>query len=295
MLNLIALTFASGKVFFYGLFITQLASNVNVSSERRVILFLLNVTTLLGIVAVVLSATPFPAWVYGIWICMVLAVRIFRNRDGNGNRRVSLVLMGTSVLVFALMLVAESRYWMSPELHLPATKAIYVVGDSISIGADAQELNWPELLGAQLGATAHNYSFGGAKVRSALPNAKRVGDEPALIILEIGGNDILAGTDEDVYEQGLEELMRVVCTPEHDVVMFELPLPPFHNRYGRIQRALANEYGVTLIPKRLFAEVLAVPGATIDGLHLSHSGHRLMANRVAALFAHNAKDATDRT
>jgi lysophospholipase L1-like esterase len=51
--------------------------------------------------------------------------------------------------------------------------------------------------------------------------------------------------------------------------------------YGRIQRGLAAKYGVWLIPKRFFAEVIGGANATSDGLHLSNEGTRRMAALVA--------------
>ena len=65
--------------------------------------------------------------------------------------------------------------------------------------------------------------------------------------------------------------------------MIELPLPPFYNRYGMVQRALAKSYGVTLIPKRYLAKIISTPGATVDGLHLSNTGHALFARSLSEM------------
>jgi lysophospholipase L1-like esterase len=62
--------------------------------------------------------------------------------------------------------------------------------------------------------------------------------------------------------------------------MLELPLPPIYNGYGEIQRRLARKYGVPLVPKRFFAQVLAGSDSTVDGLHLGPAGHRKMANMI---------------
>jgi lysophospholipase L1-like esterase len=62
--------------------------------------------------------------------------------------------------------------------------------------------------------------------------------------------------------------------------MFELPLVPFSNEFGRRQRILANQYGVLLVPKRIFLRVLTTEGATEDGVHLTPAGHQLMAETV---------------
>jgi lysophospholipase L1-like esterase len=63
--------------------------------------------------------------------------------------------------------------------------------------------------------------------------------------------------------------------------MFELPLLPHKIAYGQIQRRLAAKYGVWLIPKRYFTDVIGGANATSDGLHLSEIGSRRMAALVA--------------
>ena len=122
-----------------------------------------------------------------------------------------------------------------------------------------------------------NISFGGAKVESALDNGRRINQNDALVILEIGGNDMLGGTSIPRYRADLEKMLDLVCSSHRRVAMIELPLPPFYNRYGMVQRALAKSHGVTLIPKRYLARTIGAPGATVDGLHLSNTGHALFA------------------
>jgi acyl-CoA thioesterase I len=65
--------------------------------------------------------------------------------------------------------------------------------------------------------------------------------------------------------------------------MFELPLLPFKNGFGRAQRTLARKYRIALIPKRYLTRVFALTGSTSDGLHLTSIGHIALANEVAAL------------
>ena len=78
-------------------------------------------------------------------------------------------------------------------------------------------------------------------------------------------------------------MMALVCGPHRRVAMIELPLPPFYNRYGMVQRALAREHGVKLIPKRFLAGVMGTPGATVDGLHFSNTGHVLFARALLGM------------
>ncbi len=62
--------------------------------------------------------------------------------------------------------------------------------------------------------------------------------------------------------------------------MFELPLLPLTNSFGRSQRSLAKTFGVTLIPKRVLVGVFETKEATLDGLHLTQIGHDELARKV---------------
>ena len=106
-----------------------------------------------------------------------------------------------------------------------------------------------------------------------------------LVLLEIGGNDLLGDTPTADFERDLNLLLARIRAPGRTVLMFELPLPPLSNEYGRIQRRAAARHGVRLIPKRIFMSVLAADGATLDSIHLSDAGHERMAAEIWRIIA----------
>jgi acyl-CoA thioesterase-1 len=120
----------------------------------------------------------------------------------------------------------------------------------------------------------------GAKVSTMRRKADDLALGDGLVLLEIGGNDLLGSTSLADFERDLDELLQGLRGPGRIVVMFELPLPPFCNGFGRAQRRLAHKNNVRLIPKRVFVEVLTTEGATVDSVHLSRRGHELMAATV---------------
>ncbi len=87
-------------------------------------------------------------------------------------------------------------------------------------------------------------------------------------------------TRPDAFEQALDVLLAKLRDGGQTVVMFELPLPPFHNRYGQAQRRLAKQHGVLLVPKRVLIGILTSNRATVDSIHLSRRGHELMSETV---------------
>ena len=106
--------------------------------------------------------------------------------------------------------------------------------------------------------------------------------EDHLVLIEIGGNDLIANVPSMTFEKNLEALLRRVSASERTVVMFELPLLPHKISYGRIQRRLARQYGVWLIPKKYLVSVIRGANATSDGLHLTIEGTQRMADLVEA-------------
>ena len=234
--------FISGQVFFLGMALCLLGGVSRAISTTPRFHTLARLAVLIGVVLVVLSAAPFPIWEYALFFAL-LALAAFRPTKRPWHNKA--VVAALLVLLWALglmMIRTEVLYSMQPRIALPAGNTLYVVGDSISIGADPPGKNWPDLLGDLTSLKVRNLAFGGAKVASALDNALRINPDDALVILEIGGNDLLGGTSIPSFRQDLEKMLAAVCRPQRRVVMIELPLPPFYNRYGMVQRALAKSY-----------------------------------------------------
>ena len=111
--------------------------------------------------------------------------------------------------------------------------------------------------------------------------AQKVDGRDKLVLIELGGNDMLMSGSSDHFGRNLESILARLSKPGRTLVMFELPLLPQWIRYGQIQRQLAAKYGVVLIPKRFFVSVMSAPNAASDGIHLTDAG----AHRMAALVA----------
>lgn len=282
-MNPLVLEFANGRTFFYGMVVSLVACALRLRLKGRKLRSALRIVAILGAVLVITSATPLPIWTYALWLLLLAATAVLPVRDEENSRKRGRVIFGCLAVQSVFMMMLEAPYHLRPSIRFPRGKPLYVIGDSLSMGADSQERNWPELLGAKANVPVRNFSFGGAKVGSALHNIERIEEDDAFVILEIGGNDILYRTGVRDYKADLDQMLATVCQPGRLVVMLELPLPPFHNGYGKVQRKLAGSYGITLIPKRYLTKVLGKPNATLDGLHLSHRGHQLMAETIWGL------------
>ena len=174
--------------------------------------------------------------------------------------------------------ISEVPYQLPPAVAAVASRELYLFGDSLSAGINERETdNWPQLLARSHDLELINYSRAGATVAVASRQANDVSLGAGIVLLEIGGNDLLGSPAGEHFERDLQELLKRVCQPGRQVLMFELPLPPLHNEFGRVQRRLAAQNHVLIIPKRFLIDVLASEGTTLDSIHLSPRGHQRMA------------------
>ncbi|MHC4915589.1 MAG: SGNH/GDSL hydrolase family protein [Planctomycetota bacterium] len=233
-----------------------------------------------------LSAVPAPPWVWwslgvlaGVWLlAQSMPLRIER-----GSARV----LGAALALCCLAAAGgELRYRRLPEVSSGEAGTVYVIGDSLSAGTgeEGEGRPWPVLLGRRSSARVVNLAKPGATLRSALKQVRGVGERRSTVILEIGGNDLIAGMPVEDFAGGLLALIMEAQARSSRVLMFELPLTPGMNAYGLAQRRLAEEFEVMLIPRRVLAEAVTSGGGTLDGLHLSAEGHERLARRVARIF-----------
>ena len=279
-MNPLVMHFASGWSFYSGIILILLSVVISLFDKTSLVKIIFRVGLVLGILAVFSSSTPLP-YLPSLIFTAIFFFLILAHLDNYAMRK---ILVGLRILITLLCLIAalmEGGNWVVPQLPHGNFDKFYVVGDSISAGIGFQgERVWSELISRQHGIKAVNLSVGGATLSTAVSNVDGIKDEKAFVILEIGGNDILRRTSLKKFEENLDKLLKKVCLPGRTVIMFELPLPPFNSRFCASQREICRRYGVYLIPRRIFSEILTGDVKSVDGLHLSNYGHEHMAETV---------------
>jgi acyl-CoA thioesterase-1 len=270
--------FGSGLAFFAGAALVLIAVLMAALKGWRVLPRLAPLTAILGMILVACSAAPLPNAFYLVVAIATLgwlAAEHFRKKIAA--RRLALLRVAVALLWLAGVAI-ELPYHFVPAVAAMGGPEVWIVGDSVTAGVgDHKTETWPRILARKHGVVVHDRSQMGATVGSKLEK-EPLGD--GIVLLEIGGNDLLGTTTAADYEDRLERLLALVCRGNRTVLMFELPLPPFCNEYGRVQRRLAAASGVALIPKRVFVGVLTQGDATLDSVHLSQRGHQEMAEVV---------------
>ena len=246
----------------------------------------------LGALFCILSATPAPLIFVWPWLAACCGWSFLWTRDSTrclGMRRwFGRVVILTAILVSILEVFTIPGIWHTRVWEVPLEQAglpLYVIGDSLS-AADAVHKggNWPGIMRTQ-NLDVTNLAQAGATAKSALRQANELPDHlPVLVLVEIGGNDLLSETTAVEFRAHLDRLLMKVCGHDRGVFMWELPLLPLTQEYGRAQRDLAKKYRVNLISKRDFCRILRPPANTVDGLHFSEQGEQAMAEFVRLRF-----------
>lgn len=226
-----------------------------------------------------ISTAALPVWSIGVLIGGLVPWTVVRVIDAKSLVRRA---AGDLLILISLTILA----WELPRTQMGVvrpvgTRAIVVLGDSLSAGLDEGEgTPWPVQLGKLHSVAVKNLAEAGATTRDGIRMVRRAHSFPGLVIVELGGNDMLGERPLSDFEADLSRILGILHDQDRSVVLVELPLLPGKNAWGVAQRRLARKYGCAILPKRELVDVLASPQATVDTLHLTGIGHQRMAEVV---------------
>lgn len=174
--------------------------------------------------------------------------------------------------------------------EIPPGQVVLAFGDSVTFGTGAAAgEDWPSLLAAKTGWRVVNAGIPGDTVESAKGRIKALLDEhhPALVIVEIGGNDFLRRRPQNVIKEDLRSIVQQVRLVGSQVVLIGVPeLSLVAIVAGRpsdstIYRDLAEDENIALI-SNVFSDVLGHPELRADKIHPNAAGYRQMADGILA-------------
>ena len=161
-----------------------------------------------------------------------------------------------------------------------ALPTILVFGDSLSAGYGIDvDQSWPALLQAKLSAQGYEHRVVNASISGETTEggARRIAGalerfEPALVVLELGGNDGLRGFPPDRLKQNLDTMISTSLGAGAEVVLLGIRIPSNYGpRYTRafeaVYRELAEAYGLPWI--EFFMDGVALDESLMqgDGIH----------------------------
>ncbi|MCL4792753.1 MAG: arylesterase [Gammaproteobacteria bacterium] len=184
-------------------------------------------------------------------------------------------------------------------LFVPATQAtagnptVLVVGDSLSAGYGMSEPeSWVSLLRDRLAAEGYGYEVVNASLTGdttgsglkRLPRALAL-HRPAIVIIELGGNDGLRGTPIRVMRDNLAEMIELSREAGAEVILAGMQIPTNYGRsyteaFTAVYPELARKYGVDLVDFFLERVALDLELIQPDGIHPTAEAQPLLLDNV---------------
>ncbi|HYI95461.1 MAG TPA: arylesterase [Bryobacteraceae bacterium] len=173
---------------------------------------------------------------------------------------------------------------------------IVAFGDSISEGLGvATGKSFPDQLQQKLDTSGFSYRVVNLGVSGDTTTGGvgrldyAISMKPAVVILELGGNDGLRGIPVASTKANLEKMIGAFQKAGASVVLAGMTLPPnygpeYIQQFEAAYKDLARKYKVTLIPflmEDILAQYKAKPGLMqSDGIHPTAEGHEIIADTV---------------
>lgn len=187
-------------------------------------------------------------------------------------------------LVFILILVfcaGKLSAQVTPQLNSDLKVVAY--GDSLVVGVGSTQGNdFVTLLSSRIGIPIANLGSSGLTTRRAVEEVTEVvlnDIDPDLVILVIGGNDVLQGVTSDVMISNLRIVIERIKASGSAVVLAAVHRPTFLTTRESLFRNLARDLEVEYIPNLLIG-IVGNPALSSDLVHPNNKGYKLIADRI---------------
>ena len=190
-----------------------------------------------------------------------------------------------SILLLLLVLAGLPR--------LALAETLLIVGDSLSAAYGIPvDQGWVALLQRQLDAehypcTIVNASISGDTTANARARLDQTitRHQPAIVILELGGNDGLRGLSLAAMKENLAAMISTARQSGAQLLLVGVELPPnygkhYTDKFRAVYRELASEHQVALLPSLVDGIGTRAELMQADGIHPNGRAQALIAARV---------------
>ncbi|BCK88114.1 arylesterase [Sideroxyarcus emersonii] len=203
-----------------------------------------------------------------------------RHRSGTGP---ALQLLLSIIAIVLLAACGKPK-----EEAIPAGSHVLALGDSLTEGAGvAPQEAWPSLLASKTGWVVINGGVSGDTSGAALQRLPALLDQhqPVLVLVTLGGNDMLRRLPQQETIANLERIVALVRAHGAKPVLLATPNPSLmgavfqHLTAADFYQQLADAQQVPLLKDEM-AGVLSDPQLKVDQLHPNAAGHVLLAEKI---------------
>lgn len=189
--------------------------------------------------------------------------------------------------LLALLATACGGGGETPQLRpLEPGATVLAFGDSLTFGTGAARgQSYPAVLAGLTGLEVVNAGVPGETTRQGLARLPDALDAhaPRLVLLCLGGNDMLRRQDRGAMKANLEAMIQLIRGRGIEVVLLGVPEPALFGLESEGSYAeLARRHGLPL-QDRALAEILSDDARKADRIHPNAAGYADLAKAIALL------------
>jgi len=185
-------------------------------------------------------------------------------------------------LLLALVLASCEQPRLTP---IPPDGTLLAFGDSLTqgVGADPDD-SYPAVLARLSGRTVINAGVSGEVTADgrARFGALIAQEQPDLVLLLEGGNDILRNLDPAQTQANLAAMIEQAQAQGIAVVLIGVPHKALFSDVAPFYRELAETYQLVFV-ETLIADLLRTPAYKADPIHFKREGYRALAEALHAV------------
>jgi acyl-CoA thioesterase-1 len=192
---------------------------------------------------------------------------------------------GWLIAALAVLVIAGCGEKAPQMPRLAASDVIVAFGDSLTFGTGATEQeSYPSVLASLLGREVVRSGVPGEVTAQGLARLPDVIEEhrPKLMIVCLGGNDMLRKVAEAEIRSNLKAIIKTLKDQGIAVVLIGVPKPALITGPAEFYAEIAREFGIPYEGK-IVTSVLYSRDMKADPIHPNAKGYRRMAEAVAEL------------
>ncbi|MCX7927170.1 MAG: arylesterase [Candidatus Omnitrophica bacterium] len=185
----------------------------------------------------------------------------------------------------AISLVVFSGCLINPQVVNLDSQGTTIVcfGDSITYGYGVtSNESYPAQLEKWVSLPVINAGLSGETTSDAIKRLETdiLTRHPVLVIIEFGGNDLIARIPVEKTTANMEEMIKRIQQAGAMVAIADYSSPFILDKYHEVFRSLSKKYKTIFIP-RLMSGIIDNPSLRSDYIHPNAKGYQLIAHRVA--------------
>lgn len=176
-----------------------------------------------------------------------------------------------------------------PLATLPADGTILAFGDSLTAGVGATEAtSYPTVLAELSDREVINAGISGETTAEGLARLPAViaQTQPDLMVLLLGGNDILRSQNLDDTQKNLAAMIELAQGQSIEVVLVGVPQRGLSAEAAPLYEELAEDYRL-VFEDDLIGTLLRKQAYKSDAVHFNAQGYRVMAEEIHGLLVKN--------